>query len=227
MFIFRLIVGVSFNAVIFGVLLFIPAGTLRWWRAWVFLGVVVASAVTTMLAVFRSRPDLLDERFKPPIQKGQPVADRIVLLLLLTSFCSLVAFIPLDVFRFHLMRKPGMLVSSSGLVLFVAGWWIMSLALKENTFAAPVVRFQEERRHTVISTGVYGVVRHPMYLGAVAVLTGMPLWLESYAAALLAALPIATLVLRIRIEERFLSRELQGYEAYRKRTRYRLIPLLW
>jgi len=227
MFIFRLIVGVSLNVAIFGALLFIPAGTLNWWRAWVFLGAVAASAVTTMFAVFRSRPDLLNERFKPPIQKGQPVADRIVLLLLLISFCGLVAFIPLDVFRFHLMRKPGVLVSSAGLVLFAAGWWIMSLALKENTFAAPVVRYQEERRHTVISTGVYGVVRHPMYTGAVAFLTGIPLWLESYAAALLAALPIATLVLRIRIEERFLGRELKGYDAYTKKTRYRLIPFLW
>ena len=227
MFTFRLIVGVSLNVAIFGALLFLPAGTFNWWRAWAFLGVVAASVVTTMFAVFRSRHDLLNERFKPPIQKGQPIADRIVLLLLLISFCGVVAFIPLDVFRFHLMRKPGVLVSSAGLVLFGAGWWIMSLAMKENAFAAPVVRYQEERRHTVINTGVYEVVRHPMYLGAVAFLTGMPLWLESYAATLLTALPIATLVLRIRIEEQFLRSELQGYDAYTKRTRHRLIPFLW
>jgi protein-S-isoprenylcysteine O-methyltransferase Ste14 len=114
-----------------------------------------------------------------------------------------------------------------GLVLFVAGWWIMTLALRENAFAAPVVKHQEERQHTVIDTGVYGVVRHPMYAGAVLLLVGMPLWLESYAAAILASVPIGTLVLRILVEEQFLRRELAGYDAYTRRVRYRLIPFLW
>jgi protein-S-isoprenylcysteine O-methyltransferase Ste14 len=227
MFIFRLIVGVILNLAIFGGLLFVPAGTLEWWRAWVFLGVVFVATVATMLTIFPSREDLLEERFKPPIQKGQPLADKIVLLLLLTTFCGLVAFIPLDVFRFHLMRKPGALVSSFGLVLFVAGWVMISLAFRENTFAAPVVKYQEERRQTVVDTGVYGVVRHPMYSGAVLLLVGMPLWLESYAAALLATIPIGTLVLRIFIEEEFLRRELEGYADYTKRVRYRLIPFVW
>jgi protein-S-isoprenylcysteine O-methyltransferase Ste14 len=125
------------------------------------------------------------------------------------------------------MAKPGPLVSSLGLVLFAAGWGIMTLALRENAFAAPVVKHQEERQQTVIDTGVYGVVRHPMYAGAVLLLVGMPLWLESYAAAMLASVPIGTLVLRILVEEQFLRRELKGYDAYTERVRYRLIPFLW
>jgi protein-S-isoprenylcysteine O-methyltransferase Ste14 len=227
MFIFRLIVGILLNLVIFGGLLFVQAGTLKWWRAWVFLGVVFVASVATMVTIFPGREDLLKERFKPPIQKGQPLADKIVLLLLLTTFCGLVAFIPLDVFRFHLMGKPGTLVTSVGLVLFVAGWWIISLAFRENAFAAPVVKHQAERQQRVVDTGVYGIVRHPMYAGAVALLVGMPLWLESYAAALLACVPIGMLVVRILIEEKFLRRELEGYVAYTKRVRYRLIPFLW
>jgi protein-S-isoprenylcysteine O-methyltransferase Ste14 len=131
------------------------------------------------------------------------------------------------VFRFHLIAKPGTLASASGLVLFVAGWWIMTLALRENAFAAPVVKHQEARQQTVIDSGVYGVVRHPMYAGAVLLLVGMPLWLESYATALLASVPIGTLVLRILVEEQFLRRELKGYDAYTERVRYRLIPFLW
>jgi protein-S-isoprenylcysteine O-methyltransferase Ste14 len=125
------------------------------------------------------------------------------------------------------MGQPETIVSSLGLVLFIAGWWIISLALRENAFAAPVVRLQEERHQTVVDSGLYGVLRHPMYAGGVLLMVGMPLWLESYAAALLASVPIGTLVVRILIEEQFLKRELKGYEAYTQRVRYRLIPHVW
>lgn len=224
MFIGKLIVGIILNVAIFAVLLFLPAGTLQWWRAWVFLGVVLVATVATVVQLPR---DLLDERFKPPIQQGQPLADKIVVPLLIAAFVGVIIFMPLDVFRLHLLGKPGTFVSSVGLVLFVAGWWIMALALKENAFAAPVVKHQAERQQTVIATGVYSIVRHPMYAGAVLLLVGMPLWLESYAAALLASVPIGTLAVRILVEEQFLRRELQGYDAYTQRVRYRLIPFLW
>jgi protein-S-isoprenylcysteine O-methyltransferase Ste14 len=224
---FKLICGVVFNVAIFGGLLFLPAGTLNWWRAWVFLGVVLVGAVASTVSVFRVSKDLLEERFKPPIQKGQPLADKIVVVLLIAAFVGLTAFIPLDVFRFHLMDKPGTVLSSLGLAFFAAGWWIMTLALRENAFAAPVVKHQEERQQRVIDSGVYGVVRHPMYAGSIPLLVGMPLWLESSAAALMASVPIGVLAVRILVEERFLKRELAGYDAYTERVRYRLIPFLW
>ena len=225
--ILKLIAGVFFNVAIFGILLFVPAGTLDWWRAWVFLGVVLVGAVASTVSLFRTSKELLAERFKPPMQKGQPLADKIVVLLVIAGFVGEIAFIPLDVFRFQLMPKPGIVVSSLGLALFVAGWWIMTLALPENAFASLVVKHQEERGQKVIDSGVYRVVRHPMYAGAVPLLVGLPLWLESCAAALLASVPIARLVLRIIIEERFLKRELTGYNAYTERVRYRLVPFLW
>jgi protein-S-isoprenylcysteine O-methyltransferase Ste14 len=225
--IFKLTSGIVFTVAIFGGLLFLPAGTLDWWRAWVFLGVVFVGTVASTVSVSRVNKGLLEERFKPPLQKGQPLADKIVVVLLIAAFVSLIVFIPLDVFRFQLLAKPGTLVSALGLVLFVGGWWIMTLALRENAFAAPVVKHQEERQQTVIDSGVYGVVRHPMYAGAVPLLVGMPLWLESYAAAMLASVPIATLAVRILVEEQFLRRELAGYDAYTERVRYRLIPFVW
>jgi protein-S-isoprenylcysteine O-methyltransferase Ste14 len=224
---FKLILGVLFNVAIFGGSLFLPAGTLDWWRAWVFLGVVFVGAVASTVSLYRTNKGLLQERFKLPVQKGQPLADKIVVLLLIASFVGLIILIPLDVFRLHLIAKPGALASSLGLVLFIAGWWIMTLALRENAFAVPVVRHQEERQQTVIGSGVYSVVRHPMYSGAVLLLVGMPLWLESYAAAWLASVPIGILVVRILVEEQFLRRELKGYDAYTERVRYRLIPFLW
>jgi len=227
MFIFKLIISVIYNLVIFGGLLFLPAGTLDWWRAWVFIAVVLIGTVATMAIIFPGRDDLLDERFKSPIQKGQPFADKILVVLLIAIFLGGIVFIPLDVFRFHLMGKPGAVVSTVGLILFVAGWCIISLSFKENAFAAPVVKYQKERQQTVVDTGVYGIVRHPMYAGAVLVGVGMPLWLESYAAALLASILIGVLALRILVEEQFLRRELKGYDAYMERVRYRLIPFVW
>ncbi len=173
------------------------------------------------------KEDLLEERMKSPIQKGQPFADKIIILLIIAAFVGVIAFIPLDVFGFHLLAKPGVVVSSLGLILFIAGWTIISLSYKENTFAIAVVRYQKERGQTVIDTGVYSIVRHPMYAGAVLLLIGMPLWLESSAGALLAAIPIGIMVVRILVEERLLRRELKGYEEYTHTVRYRLIPFVW
>src|SRR5205807_5906044 len=118
--------------------------------------------------------------------------------LFIVSFLGLSVFNSFDVFPLPLIGQAGTLVSFFGLVLFVAGWWIICFAFRENSFAAPVVKHQ--RQQTVADTGVYGLVRHPMYAGAVLLVIGMPLWLESYAAALLASVPIGTLALRIPVE---------------------------
>ncbi len=226
MFLLKLIYSVVMQVVIFGLLLFVPASTLAWPRAWVFIGCTVAGTVATMLYL-RNNEALINERLKGPIQKGQPLSDRIVLSLFLTTLAGLIAFIPADVFRFRLMGQPGTLVSLIGLVLFAAGWWVIALALHENAFAAPVVKYQEERHQRVIDSGVYAIVRHPMYTGFVPFIAGMCLWLGSYAATLLTIIPISVIAIRIIIEERFLRRELEGYGAYTERTRYRLIPFVW
>lgn len=223
---YKLFFGVLSNLVIFGGLLFVPAGTLNWWRAWVFVGAVFVCTVATLFSLY-SNQGLLEERFKSPIQKEQPLADKIILLLILAAFCGVMIFIPLDVFRLHLFSKPESFISALGLPTFMAGWWIMGLAMRENAFAAPVVKHQEARHQTVIDTGLYGVVRHPMYASIVPLLVGASLWLESYAAALLTIVPLGLFAVRILFEERFLKQKLTGYEAYTHRVHYRLIPFLW
>jgi protein-S-isoprenylcysteine O-methyltransferase Ste14 len=112
-------------------------------------------------------------------------------------------------------------------VLIVAGWWIIALVFRENSFAAPVVKHQAERQHKVVDTGVYSVVRHPMYAGIFIFNVGIASWLESYAGAIAALVPMAFLAVRIVFEERFLRQQLTGYQAYREKVRYRLIPLVW
>ena len=111
--------------------------------------------------------------------------------------------------------------------LFALGWTIIAVALRTNPFAVTVVRLQNERQHTVVDTGIYSVVRHPMYAGNPAVNVGLSLWLGSYAAVVFAAIPLGLLMVRIGLEERFLRRELPGYREYVSRVPYRLLPGLW
>jgi len=161
----------------------------------VFLGVIVAATVWMMLAVFRDRQELLNERFKGVIQRGQPRTDRLVMLLFWIAYLTLLVFIPYDVFQLHVFEKPGLLTLSLGMGLILAGYWIVALAFRENTFAVPVIKHQKERQHVVVDTGPYAIVRHPLYAGVMLLFIGMPLWLESYAGVLVAAFPIATFML--------------------------------
>jgi protein-S-isoprenylcysteine O-methyltransferase Ste14 len=223
----KVIAGVVFNVAFYALLLFVPAGTLHWWRAWVFLAVTVAMMAVAIFSILPDNADLFSQRAKGMIQKGQPLWDKVLVILLVVSYVGQILFVPLDVFRFHLMPKPGGLVSFLGFALYVAGWWIMTLAMKVNPFAVPVVKLQEERHQRVIDTGVYAMVRHPMYAGFAPFAIGPALWLESSAAALLAIVPIVLLGVRSVFEERFLERELKGYQAYMEKVRYRLIPSVW
>jgi protein-S-isoprenylcysteine O-methyltransferase Ste14 len=223
----KLVAGIVFNVAFYALLLFVPAGTLAWWRAWAFLAVTVAVMALAIFSILPDSADLFSQRARGIIQKGQPVWDRVLVILLVVSYVGQIVFIPLDVFRFHLMPKPSGLVSFLGVALYVAGWWIMTLAMKVNPFAVPVVRLQEDRHQRVIDNGIYAVVRHPMYAGFVPMVVGPALWLGSYVAALLAIIPIAVVAVRSIFEERFLERELKGYAAYMEKVRYRLIPFVW
>lgn len=227
MFIFKVMLSLLYILTIYGGLLFLPAGTLNWWRAWVFLGIISVATVATLVIVFRNNRDLLNERFKLPIQAGQPLVDKILVVLLILLYCGVILLIPFDVFRFHWLAKPRVLLSTLGLLLFAIGWIVISLSFQANTFAIPAVKLQSERHQTVIDSGVYSVVRHPMYAGAILTMIGMSLWLESSAAVLLAIVPSGLLMLRILVEEQVLRQNLTGYDAYMKKIRYRLIPLLW
>ena len=227
MHIFKLLAWVLLNAGIFALMLFVPARTLHWWRAWVFVAVVLAAVLAMAVGVLARSPGLLNERLKSPLQKGQPLADKIILLLCLATWGGLIVFIPLDVFRLHLLRTPGFFASFLGLVLVVAGWWVIYLSYSENAFGALVVRHQQERQQVVVASGVYSLVRHPMYAGGSLGWIGASLWLGSYAAALLTIVPIGSIALRIHFEEQLLRRALPGYDAYCHRVRYRLIPFIW
>ncbi len=216
--------GIVFNTCFFALLIFPAAGTLRWPRAWIFLCV---NLVAASVSVFSAPEDLINERYKPAVQKGQPVADRIVLIAFLLSFCGDAILIPLDFFRLHLLPPPGAVVGVIGLILYAFAWWLLTSALLANSFAAVVVRLQSERGQRVVDTGPYRYVRHPMYAGFIPLSVGMALWLQSYAAAIAAIVPTAIIAIRALFEEQFLVRNLPGYEEYMKRVHFRFIPYVW
>src|SRR5580704_3816792 len=144
MFIRRLIYSVITNVLVFGIGIMALAGTWHWWRAWVLLGVVLVATMWTMLVALRGHEDLLEERMKPPLQKGQPLADKIVLMFFIAAFFGSIVFIPLEVFRFHWLGKPPEILSWLGLLMFIFGYVLATWSMRENAFAAPVVRHQSE-----------------------------------------------------------------------------------
>src|SRR4051812_17047509 len=174
----RILIRLLADAALVGTLLFVSSGTLAWRGAWVLLGVLLAVRLISAVAVYRVNPELLLERSKLPIHRDQPWTDKLLLLGVLgTGFIGLPAIAGLDVFHWHVLPRPAPLLSDLGLILFVLGWSIKGLALRANAFATATVRFQQERRHTVVDTGVYRIVRHPFYIGTPLVLAGQCLWL--------------------------------------------------
>lgn len=224
----RVIARLLADAALVALALFGAAGTLAWWRGWVLLATLLLVRILGACAVHRVNPALLRERAALPLHADQPRADRALLLgVLATGFLGIPAAAALDAFRWHLLPRPAPSVAALGLLLFALGWTLKSVALRANAFAVAVVRVQRERTHVVAAAGVYGIVRHPFYAADPLILVGAALWLESHAAALAAVVPIALMVRRLVLEERFLARELPGYTAYASRVRHRLVPGLW
>jgi protein-S-isoprenylcysteine O-methyltransferase Ste14 len=221
----RLAGAVAFVA-FFAALLFLPAATIEWPRAWVLLTVLLVIRVWGTIVVFRAQPELLVERSRL-VREGQPPVDRVLLTAFMATYAALVVFNGLDARRLKLLGAPPPPLPAVGLLLFAGGSIVVTLVLRENAFASAVVRYQEERGHSVVTTGPYRIVRHPMYAGLAASMLGMGLWLGSWAAAAASFVPTGILAARILLEERLLLRSLHGYADYAARVRSRLVPGVW
>ena len=211
---------------VFAILLFVPAGTINWTGAWIFI--IETSVISIVLAVWLARydPELLKERMRSPIQKEQSAEDKIVTGLILVSFLAWFAFMALDAVRFKWSTVPAWLQLPGALGVLVA-CYIGYLTLRENTFAALVVKVQEERAQKVISTGPYRYVRHPMYASMIFYVFGAPLLLGSWWGLLWGCGLLGLFAIRILIEEGTLRKGLPGYNDYAAQVRYRLVPRVW
>lgn len=222
----RLIVQTFVWYGLMGLILFLAAGTVDWPGAWIFLAQMVVASLVGGLWLARHDPALVQERLGPPIQKEQPIADKILLSAFILLFLSTLILMALDAVRFGWSHVPAWLQAIGELILLLS-LWIGFRTLRENSFAAPVVKIQKDRGQTVVTTGLYQYVRHPMYAGALVFFVGTSLLLGSWW-GLAAALALAVLLgIRIQIEEKALRAGLQGYDAYAARVRYRLIPMVW
>ena len=204
-------------------LIFIPAGTFRFWQGWAFVAVffVCSGAYTVYLAMHD--PALLKRRTEAGISHEKEFTQKVVMALLYAACIALVVLSPLD-FRFGWSLMPWQ-VSVIGDVLVALSFFIFYLVSKVNTYAAANVRIEAGQK--VISTGIYGFVRHPMYFGALFLLIGTPLALGSWWTLLLFPVFFTILVARILNEEKLLARGLPGYVEYTHEVRYRLIPSVW
>jgi protein-S-isoprenylcysteine O-methyltransferase Ste14 len=209
-----------------GLMLFLAAGTADWRAGWLFLAQMIVISLGGGLWLARHDPGLIAERLKPPIQKDQPAADKFLIIVIILAFLGAHVLMALDAVRFGWSSAPSWVQAIGELILLVA-LWISFATLRENSFAAPVVKIQQDRGQTVIATGPYRYVRHPMYAGGLLFVAGTSLLLGSWwglAAVLVLAALLGT---RIQIEEAALRAGLQGYDDYAARVRYRLIPLVW
>jgi protein-S-isoprenylcysteine O-methyltransferase Ste14 len=205
--------------------LFLAAGTLAWLAAWIYLILLCGWMLTGMVLLLKYNPGLLQERLNlsPPNQKAW---DKIFILLLQLFFFIWMVLMAFDAVRFHWSQMP-LALQVVGAVAMVASFLIMSLTFRENSYLSSVVRIQEERGHTVISTGLYHYVRHPMYAGGLLLFLGTPLLLGSWYGLLFFVLVMPGFLVRAVLEERTLRKELEGYDACMTQVKYRLIPYVW
>lgn len=208
-----------------GAVLFVAAGTLHWPAAWVFLGTMAVLGLAGGLWLAKIDPALLAERMNSMMQGGQPTSDKIFIVVF--GCVALIWIVVIGLDRRADASDMPVVLQALGFVLLALSTGFILWVMRENSFAAPVVKIQMERDHRVISSGPYAYVRHPMYSGTIFFFTGVPLSLGSWWGLIMAPLFIVLFGFRARLEERALVAGLPGYADYLTRVRYRLIPGVW
>jgi protein-S-isoprenylcysteine O-methyltransferase Ste14 len=201
-------------------ILFIPAGTLAYWEAWLYMAILLVPMFLVFRYLLKHDPQLLERRMQT--RERETAQQRITQLSLLYFLAAFI--LPGLDRRLGWSEVPPPVVIAADLVVLL-GYGLFILVLRENQYASRTVQVEQEQR--VISSGPYALVRHPMYLGVLLMYLASPLALGSYWALLPALLIVPILVARILNEEKVLLRDLKGYEEYQLVTKYRIIPGIW
>ena len=208
------------GVVLIGVLIFLPAGTIHFPGGWLLMGILFIPMFLAGLVMMAKNPRLLRSRLNAREQQSeQSIVIRLSGLMFLFGFI----LAGLD-FRFGWSNLPG-LVNVLGALLFLVAYALYAEVLRENTWLSRTIEVQEGQ--TVVSTGLYGIVRHPMYAVTLLLFLSMPLVLGSVPAFVVFLAYPAIITRRIRNEEEVLERELPGYREYKQKVRWRLIPYIW
>jgi protein-S-isoprenylcysteine O-methyltransferase Ste14 len=219
----RALAGLLQLVVALAALIFLPAWTLHYWQGWILIAVFVACALAITIYLMRNDPALLERRIKAGPAAEQETSQKIIQGLAIVAFISIFVVSALD-HRFGWSAVPTFVVAL-GDILIALGFYFVFLVFRENTFASGTIEVGGEQK--VITTGPYALVRHPMYIGALVMLFGVPLALGSWWGLLTIALMVLVIVWRLLDEEDFLAKRLAGYSEYQKRVRYRLLPFIW
>lgn len=212
-----------FGIAFFGVALFVPAGTIHYWQAWIFVAVFAVTTIVPSVVLAARYPDALARRMKAgPTAESRPVQRIIITLTVVLVFATL-ALSALD-HRFGWSSVPTWLIIVGNLAVAI-GLSIAQLVIVQNNYAAATIRVEADQ--PLVSTGLYGLVRHPMYLGTMIMMIGIPPALDSLWGLLGVAVAVPVLAARILDEEKMLDAELAGYREYTHQVRYRLIPGVW
>ena len=220
----QLALALGAAVVLFAVIIFWPAGRLDWVAGWLYVGIVALNHLVNAIYLRRVNPELIEARMR--MSKGTKRWDMVWGVFFGPIFISIYVIAGLDVIRFEWSTMSA-LFWPIGLIVFLAGTALFSWSMGVNPFFEKTVRIQSERGHRVIDTGPYAFVRHPGYLGFFGWCLSAPLLLGSWWAFVPAVLSVVGLVVRTALEDRTLRKELEGYEAYSKRVRHRLLPGVW
>ena len=210
----------TFGLLLVGALLFLPAGTFAYPQGWLLLGILFVPMFAAGLVMMKKNPDLLRKRLNAKEEQEDQKT-----VILLSGMMFLAAFLAAGLsFRFGLLILPAW-VSLAAAVLFLLAYALYGEVLRENAYLSRTIEVQAGQR--VIDTGLYGVVRHPMYMSTLLLFLSMPLVLGSVLSFAVMLLYIPIIGMRIRGEEKVLEAELAGYSDYRKRVRCKVIPYIW
>jgi protein-S-isoprenylcysteine O-methyltransferase Ste14 len=210
----------SLGLIVMGALFFLSAGTIRYLNGWLFILGLTAPMIFTLVYFYRNDPAFLEKRMRTKEKEG---TQRKYLMLSLPLYLIALVTPGLD-YRFGWSHTP-LWLSLAALAAMIGGYLMFVLVMNENRYASRVVEIQEGQK--LIDTGLYSVVRHPMYLAMIVLYLSASLVLGSYYSLIPMAIFLSTLVIRITNEEKVLLAGLPGYADYAKRVRYRLIPLVW
>ena len=212
--------GLGILALTMAVILFGAAGTIAYWQAWAYLAAFFVPAISITLYLIENDPALLERRANAgPTAEKEP-AQKVIMSLAMIGFIGLITVPALD-HRFDWSTVPVNLVLIGDLMV-ILGFYLVFLVYKENSFSSATIEVAPDQK--VISTGLYAVVRHPMYAGSLPMLIGIPLALGSYWGLLALAAMMPALIWRLLDEERFLAKNLPGYRDYCAKVRSRMIP---
>ena len=216
--------GFLFLFVLMFAVLFIPAGTFKYWQAWAYLGIFFLGAFASTIYLMKNDPKLLERRTKAGPIAEKETSQKIIQTITALGFIAMLVLPALD-YRFHWWPQVPFFAEIIGDALVAIGFIIIFIVFKQNSFASATIEIAPEQK--VVSAGLYSFVRHPMYMGALILFIGMILSLGSWWGLVAFLLMLPALIWRIFDEEKFLTKNLPGYAEYKNKVRYRLVPFIW